>query len=163
MVEFALATISDLPDIVEIYNQAIPGRLATADLETVTLESKLAWFESFNTEHHPLWVIKVNQQIAGWVALSAFHERAAYAKTAEISIYLDHQFQHHGLGQQALEFVETQVAKLEITTIVALIFAHNQASQGLFTKNGFQKWAHLPAIAELDGRPASLDMLGKQY
>ncbi|WP_395320397.1 GNAT family N-acetyltransferase [Fructilactobacillus frigidiflavus] len=163
MTEFELATANDLPKIVEIYNQAIPGRLATADLDPVTVASKQAWFQAFDANQHPIWVIKVNHQIAGWVSLAAFHERAAYRKTVEISIYFDQQFQHQGLGQQALTFVETQVKRLGVTTIVALIFAHNQPSQGLFLKNGFEKWAHLPDVAELDEQSASVDILGKHY
>ncbi len=38
MINFALLQIQDLPRIVEIYNQAIPTRLSTADLEPVTIE-----------------------------------------------------------------------------------------------------------------------------
>lgn len=40
MINFSLSQIQDLPRIVEIYNQAIPTRLSTADLEPVTIESK---------------------------------------------------------------------------------------------------------------------------
>lgn len=35
--EFRKAVHADLPRIVEIYNQIIPSRLATADLEPVTV------------------------------------------------------------------------------------------------------------------------------
>ena len=35
--EFSLANEKDLPRIVDIYNQIIPSRLATADLEPVTV------------------------------------------------------------------------------------------------------------------------------
>lgn len=46
MINFSLSQIQDLPRIVEIYNQAIPTRLSTADLEPVTIESKKAWFDA---------------------------------------------------------------------------------------------------------------------
>ena len=36
------ATEADLPAIVEIYNATIPGRMVTADLEPVTVESRRA-------------------------------------------------------------------------------------------------------------------------
>jgi L-amino acid N-acyltransferase YncA len=39
------ATESDLPAIVAIYNAAVPSRMATADLEPVSVESRLAWFQ----------------------------------------------------------------------------------------------------------------------
>jgi len=40
------ATEADLPAIVEIYNSTIPGRMVTADLEPVTVESRRAWFQA---------------------------------------------------------------------------------------------------------------------
>lgn len=54
--EFRKAVHADLPRIVEIYNQIIPSRLATADLEPVTVADREAWFASF-TVTHPLWVM----------------------------------------------------------------------------------------------------------
>ena len=40
MVEFYLSQAPDLARIVEIYNQSIPTRLATADLTPVTVNQK---------------------------------------------------------------------------------------------------------------------------
>ena len=84
MINFSLSQIQDLPRIVEIYNQAIPTRLSTADLEPVTIESKKAWFDAHQSKERPMWVMKIDQNIAGWVCLSDFYGRPAYAKTAEI-------------------------------------------------------------------------------
>ena len=44
--QIRLAVESDLPAIIEIYNAAIPTRLATADLDSITVESRRAWFRS---------------------------------------------------------------------------------------------------------------------
>ena len=41
---FRDARAADLPRIVEIYNASIPARLATGDLEPVSIESRKAWF-----------------------------------------------------------------------------------------------------------------------
>lgn len=163
MAEFEFADHKDLPRIVEIYNQAIPGRLSTADTELVTVASREKWFQEFNHDHYPIWVIKVNHQIVGWISLEAFYGRPAYGKTAEISIYFANDYHHQGLGQQALQFVEAQLPKLKINTIVAFIFSHNLPSQGLFKKNGFAKWAHLPDVAVMDDKLYSVDILGKKY
>ncbi len=53
MVKFIKAEEKDLPNIVDIYNQIIPSRLATADLEPVSVESRKSWFHSF-TPTHPI-------------------------------------------------------------------------------------------------------------
>ncbi len=39
------ATKTDLPTIVEIYNAAVPSRMATADLEPVSVDTPMAWFQ----------------------------------------------------------------------------------------------------------------------
>ena len=40
-----IASASDLPAIVAIYNQAVEQRFATADLRPVTVDQRRAWFE----------------------------------------------------------------------------------------------------------------------
>lgn len=160
---FSEATHAQLPRIVAIYNEIIPSRLATADLTPVTVADREAWFAAFDHDTRPLWVMLDGATIAGWVGLESFYGRPAYVHTAEISIYIDEAYRHHGLGQQALDFVASQLVRLKVDTLVAYIFSHNQPSQGLFKKNGFAQWAHLPDVAAMDGQLRSLDILGRRY
>ncbi|OZG65761.1 acetyltransferase [Bifidobacterium aquikefiri] len=161
-VTFDYATRADLPAIVHIYNEIIPSRLATADLEPISVASRENWFQSFDSATRPLWVIKDGNRIAGWVGLESFYGRPAYHQTAEISLYIDADFRHQGLGQQSLDHVFAQMPRLGLQSIVAFIFSHNAPSQGLFRKNSFETWGHLPKIAEMDGKLRSLDILGWQ-
>ena len=103
MVKFIKAEEKDLPNFVDIYNQIIPSRLATADLEPVSVESRKSWFHSF-TPTHPIWVIKNENNIIGWVALEPFYGRLAYERTAEISIYIDKNVQHENYRYHGLYF-----------------------------------------------------------
>lgn len=160
---FENAVIEQLPRIVEIYNQTIAGRMVTADLAPVTVESRLSWFQDFNPETRPLWVIKREQQVAGWVGLESFYGRPAYRRTVEISLYIDRQFRHQGIGQQTLDYVRDQLPRLGIDAIVAYVFSHNFPSQHLFQKNGFEIWGHLPDVALMDGQRRSLDILGRHF
>ena len=160
--EFRKAVHADLPRIVEIYNQIIPSRLATADLEPVTVADREDWFASF-TATHPLWVMTQGDQIIGWVALEPFYGRPAYEHTAEISIYIDQAVRHQGVGSRALQFVIDQMPQLGITAIVAYIFGHNQPSLKLFRHFGFAEWGSLPRVAELDGVQRDLKILGRRF
>lgn len=162
-ITFAKATAVDLPQIVAIYNQAIPGHRATADLAPVTVAQRQAWFAAHDPVRRPLWLLIAAGQVVGWVGLEDFYGRAAYAHTAELSLYLADQAQGQGVGQQALDFVVTQLPRLEVTTLLAYVFGHNQASQHLFRKNGFTPWAHLPGVALLAGRSRDLDILGRHF
>ncbi len=152
------ATITDLPRIVEIYNAAIPGRLATADLEPVTVESRQAWFEK-----HPQGYIMVEERagtVVGWVSFEDFYGRPAYSSTKEISIYLAPEVLGQGLGRQVLEAALDQAAELGIRRLVGYIFSHNAPSIALFKSFGFKLWGELPQIAEMDGQEYSLSILG---
>ncbi len=57
MIEFQFARQSDLKKIIGTYNASIPDRLATADLEAVSVESKQKWFDDHNDADRPLWII----------------------------------------------------------------------------------------------------------
>ncbi|MFZ2353245.1 GNAT family N-acetyltransferase [Paucilactobacillus nenjiangensis] len=162
-ISFSFATIKDLPEIVRIYNQTIPTRQSTADLEPVTVSDREEWFKSHNQHHRPLWLIKSDNQVVGWISLADFYGRIAYDHTVEISIYIDENFRGHHLGVKALEFVESNVKNFGIETILAYIFGHNAPSQGLFKKFSYVQWAHLPEVAEMDGVKRDLDILGKKY
>lgn len=162
-ITFENARHADLPRIVAIYNEIIPSRLATADLEPVTVAAREDWFASFDPATRPLWVLRQAGTIVGWVSLESFYGRPAYSHTAEISIYLDAACRHQGVGQQALDFVFGQLDRLDLDRIVAFIFSHNLPSQGLFKKNGFTTWGHLPDVALMDGQLRSLDILGRHF
>ncbi|MBW4613370.1 MAG: GNAT family N-acetyltransferase [Desmonostoc vinosum HA7617-LM4] len=151
---------TDLPMIVAIYNAAIPSRMATADLEPVSVESRLAWFGGRSPSHRPLWVVEVEGVVAGWLSFQSFYGRPAYSTTAEISIYIAPAFQRCGLGRQLLTQAITQGHSLGFKTLVGFIFAHNQPSLKLFESFGFQTWGHLPQVAELDGVERDLVIMG---
>ena len=159
---FRDATLDDLPKIVEIYNSTVASRLVTADLESVSVESKLVWFHQHNSEFRPLWmVLDSEKNTVGWVSFQDFYGRPAYQKTAEISLYIDEKYRGKGLGRLILEYAIEKSHALGIENLLAFIFAHNLPSLSLFEKFGFELWANLKNIAELDGEKRSLIILGK--
>lgn len=156
------ATLEDLPKIVEIYNQIIPSRLATADLTPITVDERKEWFAAFD-ENHPIWVIESQNEVLGWVALEHFYGRPAYNHTSEIAIYLDRRSRTQGVGTKTMEFIIGQLPNLAVNTIVAYIFGHNIPSLKLFKSFGFTQWGLLPQVAELDGIKRDLVILGRHF
>jgi phosphinothricin acetyltransferase len=49
---------------------------------------------------------------------------------------------------------------LGLKTLTAGVFAHNEASVKLFEGFGFERWAHFPRVAELDGVERDLVIMG---
>ncbi|WEV39921.1 GNAT family N-acetyltransferase [Lactobacillus sp. ESL0681] len=162
MIEFIKAKDTDLRFIVEVYNQNIASKSVTADLSPVTVAQRQDWFAARDAQH-PIWIIQVDKHKAGWLSLTPFYRRAAYHATVEISVYIDRDWQHHGLGTRALQFVTEQVKKLEIHTILAYIFTNNLPSLALFKAAGYQVYGHLPRVADMGEQVLDVDILGKQF
>jgi L-amino acid N-acyltransferase YncA len=154
------AAINDLPRIVEIYNQVVPTRMVTADLEPVSVQSRLNWFQEHDPQSRPLWVYEMDNEIVGWASFQSFYGRPAYRHTAEISIYIDEKHHRKGIGSVLLDTAISKCHALEIQTLLGFIFGHNEPSLKLFRKKGFETWGHFPRVAVLDGIERDLLILG---
>lgn len=153
------ARIEDLPEIIAIYNETIPDRTATADTERISVESRIAWFNE-HKDQRPLWVIEQNQEIAGWLSFQNFYGRPAYQATVEVSIYIKSKFRNQGLAKSIFSHALETCPAFKISTLLAFIFAHNQASIALVTQFGFKEWGYLPKIARLDDQEKDLAIYG---
>jgi len=157
------AIVADLPAIVEIYNSTVPSRNVTADLEPVSVEHRLEWFQHHTPEKRPLWVIEQEGVIPGWLGFQNFYSaRRAYDVTAELSIYIAPNYRRLGIGRKLLEHAIARSPALGIKNLVGCIFATNPASLKLFENFGFQQWGLLPAIAEFEGHPCDLVIVGRR-
>ena len=154
-----LAVPGDLPRVVAIYNASIPGRLATADTEPVTVEQRQPWFAA-NGARRPLWVDEQEGGVLGWVSLTSFYGRPAYGATAELSVYVAPEAQRRGLARALLAHAIAEAPRLGLTTLLGFVFGHNTPSQALLGQQGFARWGHLPRVAVLDGVERDLDILG---
>ncbi len=159
-----IATLDDLPAIVAIYNSTIASREVTADTEPVSVESRLPWFHDHQPGRRPLWVIEEagRDGIIGWISYSNFYGRPAYSGTAEVSIYIDEAWRGKGVGRYALQEAIDFAPQVQVHTVLGFIFGHNKPSLALFEKFGFETWARLPRVANLDGIERDLIILGKR-
>ena len=100
----SLARREDLPEIVAIYNSTIASRQATADLLPVSVAERETWFAAHQRENRPLYVVRdaVSGCLMAWASLSDYYPRAAYNRTAEMSVYVDARHRGAGLGKWLL-------------------------------------------------------------
>lgn len=154
------AVATDLHAIISIYNASIPSRLATADLNPISVDSRKEWFNQHSANMYPIWVMEQKGEIAGWLSFSPFYGRPAYRATAEISIYVDPAYQRQRVAYQLLTQAIQYSPNLGLQTLLGFIFAHNQPSLRLFELFNFQVWGYLPQVAELDEIKRDLFILG---
>ena len=166
-----------LPEILAIYNQSIAGKQATANLTPVSCEERQDWFnEHVNSATRPIYIVRVAREsetigvigeaqtlspIVAWGSFSDLYARPAYHISTEISIYLHQDYHGQGLGSLLTRWMLTQAPSLGIHNVVALIFAHNQPSLGLFRKLGFEQWGYMPKVCDMQGFIADVVMLGQ--
>ena len=156
------AKMSDLTAIVAIYNASIPARMATADLEAVSVASRQSWFDQHSPRQRPLWVLERDGQIAGWLSFQSFYGRPAYQTTAEVSVYVSLTHRRAGVGRELVREAIERAPSPGLRTLLGFIFEHNNPSLKLFESFGFQRWGNLPCVAELDGVERGLIIVGRR-
>lgn len=163
------ASIDDLTVILDIYNQSIAGKQATAQLAPVTSAERTSWFdEHLNNSKRPIYVVTTRSAISvdspavivAWGSFSDLYARTAYHISSEVSIYLHRDYHGQGLGRLLIQWMLSQAPSLGIHNIVALIFAHNTPSLKLFRKLGFEQWGYMPQVCDMQGFIADVVMLG---
>jgi phosphinothricin acetyltransferase len=147
-----LARDTDLGAVVEIYNQAV-RELATADTETVTVESRRSWFAGHTADRRPILVAEDQGKILGWISLSDHRPgRQAVRHTAEISYYVHRDHRRKNVASQLVRAAIERCAGLEIKTLFAILLEDNTGSIRLLEGLDFEEWGRLPRVADFDGR-----------
>lgn len=152
-----LATESDLPAIVDIYNQSIPGGWSTADTTPISVADRVEWFRKFDNAKRPIWVAEMDSKVVATVYLSSFYAgRPAYDSTAEVSLYIASEYQRRGLGRKLKQWVIEQCPRLGVTTLLSMYFDHNDATRRINESLGFEPMGHLTEIAVVQGQRRGL-------
>src|SRR5258708_15981339 len=93
------AQITDLADILAIYNEAVLNTTASWDYEPSTLEQRTQWFEQHQEEGLPVLVaVNSERAIVGWGSLSKVREKIGYQYTVEHSVYVSTDQRRQGVG-----------------------------------------------------------------
>src|SRR6059058_1751202 len=159
MIELTLrdATDADLPAIVDIYNQSIPGGWSTADTHPITVADRVEWFAKFDPTKRPIWVAEADGRVVATAYLSSFYGgRPAYDATAEVSQYIATAYHRRGIGRRLKRWVIEQCPRLGVTTLLSMHFDHNEATRRINESLGFQQMGHLTEIAMVQGQKRGL-------
>lgn len=149
--EIRIARLEDLAPIVAIYNASIPGQRSTADLEPVTVESRMAWFVMHAPDRRPIWVAARGDEVVGWLSFSDFYGRPAYATTVEVGVYVAPSAHGRGVATALIAHAIEAAPALSVRTLLWITFAINDASVALATRFGFAPWGLLPKVTEMSG------------
>jgi phosphinothricin acetyltransferase len=139
----------DLPQILEIYNEAVLNTTASYDYEPRTLEHRIAWYEEHLKNNYPIFVAQsqaLQGRVVGWSALNPFHSRMGYRFTTENSVYVAADQRGKGIGKLLMPPLIDGARERGLHAIIAAIDAENEPSIRLHAHFGFEKVAFLKQV-----------------
>ncbi|SHJ67185.1 GNAT family N-acetyltransferase [Aquimarina spongiae] len=130
--------------ISEIYRQGIATGIAT-------FETQIPSWEQWDATHITSCRFKaeMNNEIAGWAALSPVSKREVYRGVAEVSIYIASNFRKLGIGKLLLQYLIKESEAEGFWTLQAGIFSQNKASIALHKALGFREIGFREKVAKL--------------
>jgi phosphinothricin acetyltransferase len=139
------ATRADVEAIRAILNYYIEHSTVIFIMKPQTLEERLAWFDAHSREY-PVTVVEVDGSVVGWGALSPFRPQAAYARTAELSMYLHHDFLGRGLGRAILDDLLVRARAAGHHVLLGVCCSDAVSSIGLLESAGFSRVGHFREV-----------------
>ena len=133
----------DWERVEEIYLQGIETGIAT-------FNTKSPSYEEWNNEHIDScrFVYVDGEKVVGWAALSPISSRCAYKGCAEMSVYIDNDYQGRGIGTELVESLLHEAKKQGYWSILSTIISINSASAALHKKCGFREIGYRERIAK---------------
>ena len=118
-----------------------------------TFETDAPSWEKWDEGHlpNPRFVMRDEEAVVGWAALSPVSKREVYRGVAELTVYVTESARGKGIGRALLEALIAASEKQGIWTLQASIFPENTASIELHLRCGFREVGRRERIAMLKG------------
>jgi L-amino acid N-acyltransferase len=154
------STESDLPAIVEIYNQGVEDGVASCDLSGTDVEGKREWLAA-HTDPYAVWVAEQDGLVVGWICLSPYDPKPCFAKTATLSTYVRRSYRRIGAATRLREHLVSEARRRGFHTLVNRVWITNKASIEMSRKFGWKEVGHMKELVHKDGE--FIDCLFFQY
>ena len=118
-----------------------------------TFQNDIPTWEEWNAAHieNCRIVATLDDQIAGWAALTPVSGRCVYAGVAEVSVYVGEAFRGQKIGLQLLQELVAESEKNGYWTLQAGIFPENESSVRIHEKCGFRQVGRRERIGQMAG------------
>ena len=134
---------SDFDAIADLVNHYIRTTAIHFGADPLTpAELREAW--ASHRHLYPFLVAEVNGRFAGYSKASSWRERAAYAWTAECSVYVARGLERQGVGKALYQRLFDILRAQGFQSALGAVTLPNDASERLHAAMGFIKVAHVP-------------------
>ncbi|WP_417583236.1 GNAT family N-acetyltransferase [Pelagibacterium sp.] len=146
------ATDADLPDILDIHNDAIRRLDAIWSEDEETLADRKVWLDERNANGYAVLVAEDAGRILGYGSYGSYRSRAGYRKTIEHSIYLRDEAQGRGAGTGLMRALIAEAKARGFHLMVGVIDSKNETSIRFHARLGFEMLGVLPQAGFKHGR-----------
>ena len=136
----------DWDDVASIYKEGI----TTSD---ATFETDAPEWEKWDKSHLQdcRLVVRAEDKVIGWAALSPVFTRCVYSGVAEVSLYVAASTRGIGVGKTLLHALIDESERTGIWTLQAGIFPENATSIALTKTCGFREVGRRERIGQMNG------------
>jgi phosphinothricin acetyltransferase len=138
--EFELrpCTEKQLPEILDIYNDAILHSTALYDYKTRTMDMMQTWYADKLKGRYPVvGAFDQNNTLLGFATYGKFRVQPAYKYTVEHSVYVRQDKRGGGIGKILLREIVKKAGEQDFHVMMGVIDASNTVSMNLHEKEGF--------------------------
>ena len=145
------ASPSDAPALLSIYAPYVENTAITFEYTVPTPEDFRERIAR-TLDRYPYLVAQLNGTVMGYAYASAFHPRAAYDWSAEVSIYVSEDARGSGIGTRLYAALEDILKQQNIVNVNACIAFPNPGSISFHEKLGYQTVGHFTKCGYKLGR-----------
>jgi L-amino acid N-acyltransferase YncA len=129
---------NQLPEILEILNEAILHSTALYDYKPRTMENMQTWYTAKQQGNYPIFgIFDFDDALLGFASFGSFRNWPAYKYSVEHSIYIRSDWRGKGLGKLLLREIIKSAEEQDYHVLIGGIDASNTASIRLHEKEGF--------------------------
>ncbi|MGB0798487.1 MAG: GNAT family N-acetyltransferase [Planktomarina sp.] len=130
------ATLDDAPAILAIYTPYVLNTSISFETQPPTLQQMCDRI-TMGLDHYGYFVVEDRGHVCGYAYGSAYRPRAAYGKSAEVSIYLSETAKGRGYGQALYGVLIDHLTGRGFHTVIGIVTTPNLASDRLHQACGF--------------------------
>ncbi|MBV4464925.1 L-amino acid N-acyltransferase YncA [Pseudomonas sp. F-14 TE3623] len=155
------STDSDLPAMMEIFNETAGTGSNSPVTRALTLEEVAFQINLYKCDKMPVYVLERDGEVLGWLSINRFcWGSQACHTTGEMGIYVRADHCGTGMGVRLARTAVILGRQYGLETIVGWIMAANLPSQRMAQAIGARLWARMPNIARFGQKRADVLMFG---
>ena len=142
MVEIRLATINNTKDILKIYEYYVLNTAISFEYNVPTVVEFKNRIEN-TLKKYPYLVALIDNKIVGYAYAGSFVGREAYRFSAELTVYVDKDYQKIGIGKLLYKELEIRLKDMGIKNLYACVGVPVEQEDEYLNFNSVQFHEHL--------------------